>query len=502
VRPLLVVVAVLVPVAASAGVPWRMYGRDPQHSARASKAAQPLGAIHWQTPVDLDPQFSGNDLLIHYGTPLVTARNTVVLPVKTGADGGFRVEAHDGKSGALRWQLDTDYVLPAHNWVPSCGACLAAGDRVVVPASGGTLLVRKSPEKKTVTATRIAFYGIDNYAAQKAAFDQHVIVCTPVISDAKGNLYFGFLADGGAPLGLVSGFARISAAGRGTSVTAATAAGDATVTQPAMNAAPALSADGRTLYVAVRDDNGAGYVCALDARTLARKSSVRLKDPVNPGEDSLVTDDSTASPSVGPDGDVYFGVLESQSTFNYFRGWLLHFDAKLAASKTPGSFGWDDTASVVPAAAVPSYHGTSKYLLLTKYNEYADVGGSGINKVAVLDPNATETDVRTGATVMAEVITVTGPTPDQAHRDAGHPNAVREWCINTAAIDAKTKCALVNNEDGILYRWDFRTNTLSESVVLTPGVGEAYTPTVVGPDGTVYAINNATLFAVGRMPSQ
>src|SRR5262249_18930647 len=37
----------------------------------------------------------------------------------------------------------------------------------------------------------------------------------------------------------------------------------------------------------------------------------------------------------------------------------------------------------------------------------------------------------------------------------------------------------------------------SETLVLTPGLGEAYTPTVAGPDGQVYAINNATLFAVG-----
>jgi hypothetical protein len=27
---------------------------------------------------------------------------------------------------------------------------------------------------------------------------------------------------------------------------------------------------------------------------------------------------------------------------------------------------------------------------------------------------------------------------------------------------------------------------------------EAYTPTVIGPDGTVYAINNAALYAIGR----
>jgi hypothetical protein len=494
--------AAFVPAAAFAATQWRTYARDPQHSARAGRAAQPLEEIHWHTPVDLDPQYSGGELFIHYGTPLVTSGDVVVLPVKTGADGGFRVEAHDGATGALRWQFDTDYTLPDHNWVPSCGACLAAGDRVVVPASGGTLLVRKSPARENVTPQRIAFYGIANYTAQQAAFDQHVMVCTPVTSDAKGDLYFGFLADAGSPMGLVSGFARISASGKGTSVTAAAAAGDVTVTRPAMNAAPALSRDGRTLYVAVRDDSNAGYVCALDAKTLARKSSVRLKDPLTTTEDSVVDDDSTASPSVGPDGDVYFGVLESASTDNHFRGWLLHFDGTLAHSKTPGSFGWDDTASVVPASAAPSYHGSSKYLLLTKYNDYAEAGGTGVNQVAVLDPNATQTDPRTGAAVMAEVLTIAGPTPDPANRDASHPDAVREWCINTAAVDARTKCALVNNEDGVLYRWDFRTNTLSENVRLTTGIGEAYTPTVVGKDGTVYAINNATLYAVGRTPAK
>ena len=34
--------------------------------------AQPLQAIRWSTPVDLAPQLSGNDLLAHYGSPLVS----------------------------------------------------------------------------------------------------------------------------------------------------------------------------------------------------------------------------------------------------------------------------------------------------------------------------------------------------------------------------------------------------------------------------------------------
>jgi hypothetical protein len=503
-----VVVASLVPAAAFAAQSWRNYGRDQQHSALAGRSAQPLQAIHWHAPVDLDPQYSGGDLFIHYGTPLVTARNTVVFPVKTGASGGFRVDARSGKTGAPLWSFDTDYVLPAHGWTPSCGACLAAGDRVVVPASGGTLLVRLKPDvvgtpTKPIDPTRIAFYGIENYVgAQKAAFDQHVFISSPVVSDARGTLYFTFRADAGAPLSISSGVARIPMKGAPSWIKASEAAGDATITAPALNAAPALSRDGRTLYVAVRGDDSSGYVCALDAKTLARKASMRLKDPLRPDEDAEVNDDSTASPSVGPDGDVYFGVLESATSFNYLRGWLLHFDGKLASTKTPGSFGWDDTASIVPRAAAPSYKGKSKYLLLTKYNDYVEGGGTGVNKIAVLDPGVGAADPRTDVGVMKEVLTIAGPTPDLRFRDAAHPDAVREWCINTAAIDAKGKCALVNNEDGVLYRWDFRTNTLSQSVVLTSGVGEAYTPTVVGPDGTAYAINNAVLFAVGKKPKQ
>ena len=48
------------------------------------------------------------------------------------------------------------------------------------------------------------------------------------------------------------------------------------------------------------------------------------------------------------------------------------------------------------------------------------------------------------------------------------------------------------------YRWDTVSGALFRSITLTAGVGEADTPTLVGPDGTVYAINDATLFAVGE----
>ena len=333
-------------------------------------------------------------------------------------------------------------------------------------------------------------------AANPTVYQQNVQINTPLTTDANGNLYFGFLALGPTPIGLQSGLARIAADGTGTWVSATSISGDASVTNVAMSCAPALSNDGNTLYIATTNTSaGYGYLVALNSTTLAVVNRVRVKDPSS-NQDALIFDASSASPTVGPDDDVYFGVIENPFPNHNDRGWLLHFNSDLSQKKIPGSFGWDDTASVVSASLVPSYTGTSSYLLMTKYNNYAGAGtGDGKNRIAILDPNVTEHDPVLPATlVMKEVLTILGVTPD----NNGFPGAVREWCINTAAVDPATKSVIANSEDGKLYRWDLTTNTLSQSIRLTNGIGEAYTPTVIGTDGTVYAINGAILNAVGQ----
>jgi len=259
-----------------------------------------------------------------------------------------------------------------------------------------------------------------------------------------------------------------------------------------MNCAPAISADGSTLYITV--SNGfTGDLLALDATTLATKNVAKLNDPGS-GQPAWIPDISTASPTIGPDGDVYYGVLENPFPNHNDRGWLLHFDQTLATVKTPGSFGWDDTTSVVPASAVPSYKGTSKYLLMTKYNNYIGINtGDGENKIAILDPNGTQQDeyYATPVTVMKEVQTLLGPHPSPE-------GGVYEWCINTAVVDALGGAVFAGSEDGWFYRWNLATNTITQMMDLNPPTPEAYTPSVVGPDGTVYAINNATLYAIGK----
>src|SRR5689334_176422 len=57
---------------------WRSFAGNPQHTAVSPVAAQSLARIRWQTPVDLDPELKNGELVIHYGSPLITAANTVI----------------------------------------------------------------------------------------------------------------------------------------------------------------------------------------------------------------------------------------------------------------------------------------------------------------------------------------------------------------------------------------------------------------------------------------
>ena len=487
------------PAAGVAGPAWWGFGRDARHSAVSAIATQDLNRIAWRTPLDLAPQYHGSALLTHYGSPVITSNNTVVLPVKTGAAGGFRIEARSGVNGGPIWSAPIDYVLPPHNWIPSVNLALTTGNRLYAPGAGGKLLVKADADSPSGALQTMVFFGAAAYAAAPATYDACVFINTPITVDAGGNVFFGFVVTAANPAGLESGLARIGGDGTGSWVSARLVSGDSGVAKVATNSAPALSPDLATLYVAVNANPAAGtvqggYLLALDSVSLTLQRRMLLIDPGNGTTFARVSDDGTASPTVGPDGHVYFGVLETVFGTHNGRGWLLHFDPALATSFAPGGFGWDDTASIVDASLVPSYTGSSPYLLMVKYNNYRGAGsGDGANKVAVIDPGATQVDPISGRPIMREVLTLLGPT-----FESGNSGPVVEWCINTAAVDPFTKSVLVNSEDGFLYRWDLASNTASQRIRLTSGIGESYTPTAVGADGAVYAVNNAVLFSIAR----
>ena len=497
------IVAVLAAGGARAEAQSATFGGNAQHTGLYNVPAQRLNRQRWSTSIDLNNASASS----HYGAPLITPANTVIVPVHTTTD--FKVNAFDGATGRLKYTLATDYLLPTHNWIPAYQPVIAtnvAGTRLYYPGAGGTAYYVDNPDSDTPSLpVQLCFYtNLAAYIMNASAFNSTLFINTPLTADTSGVVFFGFRVQGTAPAPLSTtngGFARIDSAGLTSYVFAGAAADDIRISRDSHNCAPALSNDGSTLYVAVKGTNAYyAYLLGLDSATLATKYKVLLRDPRN-GNFAGVPDDGTASPMVGPDGDIFFGT--SANPNNGSRGFLLHFSADLQTQKPPSAFGWDYTPAIVPTNIVPGYTGTSRYLIFSKYNNYASTpDADGVNRLALLDPNATQIDSHPsapGLVEMREVMTVIGSTPDIENMGATYPYAVREWCINTAAVNPATKSIFAPCEDGRIYRWDLAQNSLTETMRLGPGVGEPYVPSAVGPDGTVYTLNGGTLFALGSL---
>jgi len=415
---LLVVVGLASHPAALGGVAVSEFGGNAQHTFFYTTPAQDLAVIRWKTTVDLN----GNAAFAHYGSPLITTSNNVVVPVKT-ANNGFRVDVFDGALGTAKYTLTSDYILPSHSWIPTYNPALAmvtGTPRLYYAGAGGTVWYVDNPDSNSHgQPTRVAFFGTSAYSNNISGFNSTVFVNTPITADSKGNVYFGFRVQGTAPAPLstsMSGFVRVDSAGNAVHVLANQAANDGSIANDSHNSAPALSIDESTVYVVAKQSTGwsyNGYLLGLDATTLTNKYRVLLKDPRS-GRNAGILDESTASPMVAPDGDVYLGVFSNPD--NGSRGFLLRFSGDLSVTKRPGGFGWDYTPAFVPSSMVPNYTGPSSYLIFSKYNYYAGLGGGdGVNRIALLDPNVTQIDGHPSASSlveMREVMTIMGVTPD------------------------------------------------------------------------------------------
>ena len=68
---------------------WVGFAGNAQHTAVARTRPQPFSRIRWKAKVDLAP----NGAPIHYGSPMITAANTVLVPTRVSGKAGFRVVA-------------------------------------------------------------------------------------------------------------------------------------------------------------------------------------------------------------------------------------------------------------------------------------------------------------------------------------------------------------------------------------------------------------------------
>ena len=95
-----------------AAVEWAGFAGNAQHTAVAREPPQPFQPDPLEGEGRPGPASDTGELPIHYGSPMITAANTVLVPTRVSAKAGFRVVAYSGASGVRRWSLDTDYRPP------------------------------------------------------------------------------------------------------------------------------------------------------------------------------------------------------------------------------------------------------------------------------------------------------------------------------------------------------------------------------------------------------
>ena len=235
------------------GPAWPGYARDAQHSALGAIASQPFSRIRWLTQVDLAPQYTrlvAADPLRLAGDHRTQRRH------RAGEDRRNRRLSDRGpargRTAIVLWSAATDYVLPPHNWVPSFEPCITPGNRVYAPRVGRTpALSRRCRQQPPARSRPPCSTARPRTRPRPRPSTRRSSSTRRSPRDANGNVFFGFIVTGANPAGS-------SAASRASAPTASapgsrrsTAAASAAIGQVAMNCAPALSADGSTLYVAV-----------------------------------------------------------------------------------------------------------------------------------------------------------------------------------------------------------------------------------------------------------
>ena len=285
--------------------------------------------------------------------------------------------------------------------------------------------------------------------------------------------------------------------------------------RPGINVAPAVSADGTTVYTVsvAHFDNLSSYLLAVNTADLSPKWQASLQNRLTDGCGVLlpiaasgvtnepnsclfgttvgvdpttntpgsgyVIDEASSSPTVLPDASIVFGALDN---YNFSRGHLFRFDSSGNYIGAYG-FGWDSTPGV--------WAHDNTFSVVIKDNHYPSAAYcSGPSPVCTSTPAGpyyiTQLDASLNIEWQFQSTTI----------DADHPNGY-EWCINMPAIDMLGN-VYVNSEDGNVYELPQAHSGIftapSGKMFLNSAIGAAYTPISIGADGKIYTQNNGQLF--------
>jgi len=579
---------ILSPVAVLAQF-WPQWALNARHTGQVAVAGQPLNRILDSlvydplVPAEMAANF--NSLTAHYQVPLIDG-SRIYMEFKSGSYNKNRYSTQTWGENAFQWQggrltqvwsFTSDWTAPgsqADFWEPVFHVVLANG-YIYVPAAGGTLF-------KLNTATGAVVSRINPFGS----LDPTIIVAGVPTADASGHIIYNTIQqfNGGAGesfyqhdvvdswLVKVAPDDSTAKASYSTLVTATAAnslpspqpgdfclgafsdtqlpwppsptavppASPCGTMRPALNAAPAIAADG-TIYTVTRTHlldgiNRYGGIAAVNP-DLTPKWWTSFRDRLNdgcnndagtfpgsllpangtpggcrlgstPGVDpaantrpgARVLDDASSSITVTPDGSLLYGAY---TRYDFARGHLLKFDAN-GQFVTSYSFGWDSTPAI--------YEHGSTYSIVIKDNEYGGGPqfGSYCNVDAIcpprqngpffitqLDPNLhvewkfQNTNSQSCARNPDGSITC---VPNNSGTQ--WPNVGFEWCINAPVVDVNG-VVYANSEDGNLYAIG-QGGILRGRIFLNQALGAAYTPLAIGPDGRIYTENKGTLFAIGQ----
>jgi outer membrane protein assembly factor BamB len=469
---------------------WPQWGRTSLHNSSTSAIGQSpqhqLAHVAYDPFVKQEQAESGGVLLAHYQVPLVSGELAFLefktgnytpcdppgsgQPYPCGPDAWnkevWNERAFVWQNGRLvrLWNFQSDWKpepnsdsgaldgLGLFGWEPVFHAALG-GRFVYVPGSGGTLYKLSKWDGSVVGRT--------NPFGNEVNLNR--FVSGPLSVDPLGNVYYNVVELDpkepwandirGAwlvkvePDGLVhkvsySNLAPPSCNGCGSQ-------------RPGINESPAVSIDGNTIYTATAAhfDGIDSYLLAVNADLTPRwQTSLELRN----GIQGFISDFSSATPVVLPDGGVLYGVLTPTSD----QGYALKFGPS-GQYLREYNFGWDDT----PAVYV---HGDT-YSIITKDNRYDTSGPYYITQL-----NA---DLE---------VEWQYQSPDDF-----------EWCVNAPAVDGNGT-VYADSEDGNVYAIN-QGGTLKGKLFLQSALGAAYTPVSIARDGKIYTENDGDIFVVGKI---